>query len=41
MCSKWGEEYELLFSLNPSDYEKIKKKIDISPIGFTKKIKRF
>ena len=34
-----GEEYELLFSLNPSDYEKIKKKnFDISPIGFfTKK----
>ena len=37
-----GEEYELLFSLNPSDYEKIKKrKIDISPIGFfTKKNKK-
>ena len=34
-----GEEYELLFSLNPLDYEKIKeKKFDISPIGFfTKK----
>ena len=37
-----GEEYELLFSLNPLDYEKIKKRnIDISPIGFfTKKNKR-
>ena len=33
-----GEEYELLFSLNPLDYEKIKeKKFDISPIGFSTK----
>ena len=36
-----GEEYELLFSLNPLDYEKIKNRnIDISPIGFFTKIKK-
>ena len=30
-----GEEYELLFSLSPEKFEKIKnEKIDIFPIGF-------
>ena len=37
-----GEEYELLFSLNPSDYEKIKKeKLIYHQLVFLLKIKRF
>lgn len=35
-----GEDYELLFSIKPSDYEKIKSNVSITAIGhFTKKLR--